>query len=249
MNVDSYTPGRPCWADAMCSDVDKAAVFYSALFGWEVPEGNPDFGGYRSCTLNGRTVAGLMQDMGGPIAWNSYIAVADADATVAAAEAAGGSSMYPPMDFGGLGRMGALIDPAGAVCGIWQPGAHTGAQVYGEPGALCWAELTTTSTEDSKAFYGSVFGWTLGGGDAYTEFGVDGQMVAGVIAPPMAGMPNFWGVYFAVEDCDAAIAKVLELGGAVHLGATDNPAGRFAVVADPNGAIFNIIALNPLPQG
>ena len=69
------------------------------------------------------------------------------------------------------------------------------------------------------------------------------------MAPPMAGMPNFWGVYFAVEDCDAAVAKVLEFGGTLHLGATDNPAGRFAVVAGPNGAIFNIIALNPLPQG
>ena len=45
MNVDSYLPGMPCWADLACSDIEASAAFYAGLLGWEVPEGNPEFGG------------------------------------------------------------------------------------------------------------------------------------------------------------------------------------------------------------
>lgn len=68
---------------------------------------------------------------------------------------------------------------------------------------------------------------------------------------PMAGdsmppeVPNHWLVYFAVEDCDAATERVTELGGEVTMQPTDVPPGRFAMVKDPQGATFGIIALHP----
>src|SRR6185295_5273124 len=106
MEFDSYANGVPCWADVVCPDIDKSSAFYSALFGWDVPEGRPEFGGYRSATLRDRVVAGLVpQTEPGPVVWSTYIAVDDADATVAAVKAAGGSVMYEPMDVGDLGRM------------------------------------------------------------------------------------------------------------------------------------------------
>jgi len=58
-----------------------------------------------------------------------------------------------------------------------------------------------------------------------------------------AGMPSMWGVYFAVDDADATAAKVTELGGAVMMGPMDIEPGRFAVVADPSGAVFNVMKL------
>ena len=67
------------------------------------------------------------------------------------------------------------------------------------------------------------------------------------VFPLMAeGMPPHWLPYFAVDDCDAAMAKVQELGGQVHMGPMDIEPGRFAVVADPEGASFAIIALAPM---
>ena len=63
--------------------------------------------------------------------------------------------------------------------------------------------------------------------------------------PPMmpAEVPPHWSVYFSVEDTDAAVAKVQALGGSVMMPGMDVEPGRFAVVADPMGAVFNVITL------
>ena len=46
-----------------------------------------------------------------------------------------------------------------------------------------------------------------------------------------------------MADTDAAVARIPELGGSVLMPPMDIEPGRFAVVADPTGAVFNIIAL------
>ena len=102
------------------------------------------------------------------------------------------------------------------------PNQHTGAQVANEPGTYCWSELITTDLDASKAFYGAVFGWGAeeqgppGGPPAYTEWKLAGRSIGGMMqkSPDMpAEMPPSWGVYFAVADTDATVAKAQELGG------------------------------------
>ena len=97
-----------------------------------------------------------------------------------------------------------------------------------------------------------MFGWrpeSYGPPDGvggYTEFKLGDRSVAGMLkkTPEMpAEMPNNWGVYFTVDDTDAAVAKVQELGGTVIMPPTDIEPGRFAVVMDPTGAPFNIIKM------
>jgi uncharacterized protein len=134
--------------------------------------------------------------------------------------------------------MGVFLDPFGTVFGVWQPALHTGAQVYGEPGAMGWTELTTDNIEGSKAFCAEV-----GGNDNYVEFGIDDDMVAGMLpkTEAMAGMPNFWGVYFNVENAEAAVEKTVSLGGSIFMPLTVVEVGTFAVVADSNGTMFAII--------
>ena len=178
-----------------------------------------------------------------PVAWGPYVCSSDVAASVVAWESAGGSVISPPMEVGDLGSMAIVADPFGAVLGVWQPAVHTGAQVYGEPGAMCWIELTTSEVDGSKAFYAQVFGWGLGGGGEYTEFHVGDGSVAGMMAPPMEGIPTYWGVYFAVADVDTSCAQVNGLGGTVHVPPTDIEPGRFAMVADPGGAMFSLITL------
>jgi uncharacterized protein len=61
--------------------------------------------------------------------------------------------------------------------------------------------------------------------------------------PPMPGIPPSWGIYFAVADTDATVAKTTALGGSVMNGPMDIEPGRFAVLADPQGAYFNVIKM------
>jgi predicted enzyme related to lactoylglutathione lyase len=118
-------------------------------------------------------------------------------------------------------------------------------------GAPCWYELSTADTQSSQGFYGPLLGWSFQDADmpglSYTLAMADGDMVAGLMQPDTS-MPEFWLVYFSVEDCDAAAARIKSLGGAIHLDPADIPGtGRFAIGVDPQGAAFGL--LQPLPGG
>jgi hypothetical protein len=254
MQPDSYDHGVPSWIDLGSPDLEGSAAFYGALLGWECPEGPEEAGGYRVCTLNGRTVAGLGPQMNPnfPPNWLTYVNVDDADAAAAAVTAAGGTALMPVMDVLDAGRMGLFSDTTGAVFGVWQPGAHPGAGVVNEPGALCWNELVSTDVDASLAFYRAVFGWSVSalppdGPLQYGEWRLGDRTVGGVMPKPPGvpdEVPSYWGVYFAVTDADAAVARATELGATVLMPPTDIEPGRFAVLTDPVGAVFNVIALS-----
>jgi predicted enzyme related to lactoylglutathione lyase len=248
MEIDSYEHGVPSWIDLGTPDIVKTGEFYSALFGWTVQQGPPEAGGYSIAELRGRPVAGLgPQQNPGPPYWSTYVNVDDADKAVAAATEAGGTVIVPPMDVMDAGRMAFFTDPVGAVIGVWQPNAHTGAGIVNEPGTLTWNELVTTDTAAAQSFYAKVFGWgavTHGeGAGAYTEFQVAGRSIAGMMQRPaeMPEMPPYWGVYFDVADVDATAKRVGELGGTLFMPPRDIEPGRFAVAADPSGAMFSVM--------
>jgi predicted enzyme related to lactoylglutathione lyase len=252
MEIDRYEPGVPSWIDIGSPSPQGAADFYGALFGWDAPEAPPETGGYRVAMVGDRAVAGIgEQQHPGPPVWSTYIAVENADEAVAKVLAAGGQLVVPAMDVLDVGRMAIFTDPQGAFFSVWQAGTHPGAQLVNEPGTWSWSELLTTDVEAAKAFYGEVFGWTANtAGDgptgAYTEWQVNGRSVGGMMQkPPMmpAEVPPHWGVYFAVADTDAAVERVQELGGSQLMPPMDIEPGRFAVVADPFGGTFNVIAL------
>ncbi len=248
MDVDRHEHGVPAWIDVGVDDPARTAEFFAALFGWECPEGAPETGGYRNCTLRGRPVAGIGPRMNpeAPPFWASYVAVDDADAVVERVTANGGTVIVGPMDVMDFGRMAVFADPAGAVFSVWQAGTHHGCGVVNEPGAFSWSELITDDLDAARSFYPAVFGWEAEEGDGYTEWKLAGRSIAGMMARPPgmpAEAPPLWMVYFAVEDTDAAVARITELGGAVVAPAMDIPQGRFAVVEEPCGAVFQIIAL------
>jgi uncharacterized protein len=254
MEIDGYEAGVPSWIDIGSPDPQGAAEFYGALFGWEAPEGPPESGGYRVAMVGDRAVAGIgPQQNPGPPVWATYIAVDDVDEAVAKVLTAGGQVLSPAIDVLDVGRMAVFSDPQGAVFSVWQAGTHPGAQLVNEPGTWSWSELLTTDVEAAKSFYAGVFGWTTntageGPTGEYTEWQVGGRSVGGMMAKPptMPGeVPPHWVVYFAVADADAAVARIVELGGTVMMAPMDIEPGRFATVADPFGGVFNVIALKP----
>jgi uncharacterized protein len=256
----SYVVGTPCWADLGTPDIDAAVQFYGGLFGWSIQEGEnaEQTGGYRQAMLRGKPVAGVMPLMqeGQPPAWSTYVSVEDAEATAAKVREAGGTVLAEPMDVMGLGKMAIFADPAGAVFGIWQPGTFIGAEIVNETNAIVWNELNTRDTAGAKEFYGAVFGWGFEDMEVenvgtYTSLQVDGNAVGGML--DITGrvpdeVPANWLTYFAVDDTDAAVAKLKELGGSVNMEPMDIVAGRFAVVSDPFGAVFAVIKPNPMEE-
>jgi uncharacterized protein len=252
--ISEYAPGTPSWVDLASPDSDASARFYGGLFGWTATDPGPveETGGYRMLQRDGRDVAGLgpTQAPDQPAMWTTYVSTDDAEAVAAKVQEAGGRVVMEPLDVLGSGRMAVFADAGGAVISVWQPQTHSGAAVVNEPGSLCWNELATRDIDEAKRFYAAVFGWTgetnALADTSYTEWKLEGRTVGGMIQMNdewPADVPAHWMVYFAVDDIDAATAKVEELGGRISVPPTDTPAGRFAVVNDPHGAVFSIIKL------
>jgi hypothetical protein len=246
-----YAPGTPSWVDI---GTDEAALgFYTTLFGWDTESAGPDAGGYGFFVKDGRVVAGFGPKMNpGPPVWATYFSVADADAASAVVSGAGGTVVVPAMDVLTAGRMVVCADPQGGFFSLWEARDTAGAELVNEPGAFCWNELNCRDVDGAKAFYEAVFGWTsqthqigppLG---SYTQFDLGGDTIGGMLPmPPMVpdDVPQYWLVYFAVDDCEAAVAQVQELGGGMMVPPMDVDAGRFSVVHDPQGGVFAVIRL------
>jgi predicted enzyme related to lactoylglutathione lyase len=252
----SYAPGTPCWIDLMSPDVDASSAFYCGLFGWEAAPQSDDAGTfiYTMLRKDGHDAAGLGGQppmmAGAPPVWNSYISVADADATVALAEKVGGTVLMPAMDVMDAGRMAVLADPTGAVFSIWQPGVHQGAGIVNEPNTYSWNELITRDVDHAKAFYGEVFGWEYDGMDMgpmgmYWVVRGGEHGIAGIMSRPPnlpAEAPDHWLVYFLVADIEASVAATSAAGGGAVFGPAPIPGvGTIAVLNDPQGGAFALM--------
>lgn len=251
--------GAPCWVDLMTSDPERSRQFYSQLFDWTAEEPNAEFGGYFNFSKDGVLVAGGMASQPGmPDAWSVYLTSEDATKTVELATSHGGQVYVQPMPVADLGTMAYISDNGGAAIGIWQPGQHRGFGLLGEAGAPSWFELHTRDYSAAVDFYRTVFGWqthvvsdtpelrytTLVTGDdpSDSEAWLAGVMDSTGQLPEEA--PAHWAVYFGVADTDAAVATALDLGGSVVMPAEDTPYGRIAVITDPTGAVFSLVAPN-----
>ncbi|WP_026425915.1 VOC family protein [Actinokineospora inagensis] len=242
-----WQAGTPCWID-LASDVERAAAFYSALFGWRV-DISPEFGGYANCYVGDDRVAGIgpLQE-GQPTVWSTYLSSEDTEADVAKIVAAGGQVVVPPLQVGPLGTMAVAVDPTGAAFGLWQAGTHTGVTLANEPGSLSWNEQLSGDFDGAKAFYASLYGFDYhdvsAPGMTYATIHLDDpERPVGGIGAAQAGAPARWWVYFSVTDTDATVAKVVELGGSSAGEPFDTPYGRQAIVADDQGASFVVITL------
>jgi predicted enzyme related to lactoylglutathione lyase len=125
-----------------------------------------------------------------------------------------------------------------------------------QAGNFVWIELMTTDSKAAERFYQHVVGWNMvdaGMTPPYTLLMAGEAMVGGVMTLPAdaaaAGTPPCWTGYVGVDDVDAMAARVTAAGGSVCRLPEDIPGvGRFAVVADPHGAVFIIFKGTGEPQ-
>jgi uncharacterized protein len=120
-----------------------------------------------------------------------------------------------------------------------------------------WTTCLTRDVAAAMRFYGAVFGWTfedndMGEAGTYTTIKLGEEMVGGILDMNSRGVPEtvppHWQVYFAVEDTDATLEKAKQGGGGLMVEPMEVPAGRFAILTDPHGAGFAVIALSPEAQ-
>jgi len=246
-------PGRFVWHDLMSADPEASRRFYAELFGWDVREEEiPPVGDYSMVFAGDTPIGGIvpLDDPDRGTHWIGYVEVPDVDAAAAAARAAGGQVRVPPLHLEGIGRFAVVTDPSGgSVCPF--TGAEGPRPEPGErpaPGTFCWDELVTTDLESAEAFYPRVFPWGTHPMQM-PEFRYvlcrrsNDRDTAGMMQVPLGqpGACTQWIPYVAVEDVDESAARAQTLGARVCHGPAEIPhVGRFAVLADPQGALFAV---------
>jgi predicted enzyme related to lactoylglutathione lyase len=113
----------------------------------------------------------------------------------------------------------------------------------------------TRDVPAAKRFYSEVVGWTandvdMGEGVTYTLLKSGDTDRAGLMGtPPGVEAPPHWLTYIGTGDVDATTTRAKELGGSVFKEPTDIPnMGRFAVLADPTGAVFGVFQGTGQPE-
>lgn len=258
-----FHPGEFCWVDLAAHDLGAALAWYGELFGWShqmvpTPGGGPP---YAFVMQGEHAIAGAaqmsdeMQAQGIPPMWNSYVATDDCEAFEAKVKELGGTVTVPTMEVPGFGKLAFFLDPGGASFAAWETTSSAGpGMLVNEPCGLTWNELMTRDSDQAKSFYGALTGWTYEkvpmGDVEYDLLKRDGQDAGGMMkmtAPEMAEVPPHWMLYFSVADCDEIASKVTATGGKVVVPPMDIPVGRFALLGDPQGAMFSVITLSEQP--
>jgi hypothetical protein len=248
----AYLHGKFVWFEHVSNDVPRSRAFHGELFGWKtdpVPVGDQQYhmiqnraqgiGGFRTATPGAGTP------------WMSYLSVADVDATVKSAQAAGGKVLMPPTDFPPVGRGATIADPTGAALSVWK-GAQSDPPDTEKvpPGGWYWNECWTSDANAALAFYEKMFGYQheamdLGGKGAYYVLKKDGMSRGGLMASTQPGTPSAWVPYVSVEDCDDTSRRAASLGARVVVPPTEIPGvGRFTVLIDPLGGVIGAIRGN-----
>jgi predicted enzyme related to lactoylglutathione lyase len=248
-----YTPGTFCWTDLTTTDQEAAKAFYTELFGWtavDMPVGDGIY--YTMMEIDGKPVAAVsaqpeqQRDAGAPPTWNSYVSVESADDALTRAKELGATVHAPAFDVLDVGRMGVVQDPQGAFFLVWQPKTHIGAALVNGIGLLSWNELASPDLDASASFYKGLFGWAVepfeGSEEPYYVI-KNGDRTNGGMRPMMPAEPQpFWLVYFGVEDIDAGLAKVEQLGGTKLAGPIPIGIATLGFAQDPQGAVFALYA-------
>lgn len=238
-DVASPTPAvTPSWLYYLTmptTDLARAERFYGQLFGWRL---EPNQEG------TGLHVEGVHPPMGisttsGP-APRLWFVVDDVPAAVARVRAAGGTAAAV-IEYES-GASVDCLDDQGTEFSLTLPSYETAPVPSSRPGELFYFSMPVADGERARRFFGDVLGWTF---DGPGEQG--GQHVAN--AQPDGGLgigrPGHTSdLFFRVDDLDAAMARVVELGGTAQF-VGEGPEGRHAMCTDDQGVGFGLSEPSP----
>ena len=211
-------------------DVERSARFYRELFDWELHRGDA---GYH--VANVYPPMGLASnDSAEPEVW---IEVTDINAAVAAVRSLGGQAEDPVLYDSGWTAV--CRDPQGVRFSLSVPRTdyRQAARTSSEPGELFYWTLPAPDADASRAFYTELFGWEFGDPGEQGGMHVSNRLPDGGLGGGREGTDPE--LFFRVADLDAAMAKVVELGGTAEF-AGEGDEGRHAMCTDDQGVPFGI---------
>ena len=240
--------GTTCWFELSSPDPAAAADFYSALLGWRF-SGTGPLGLGSAAHADGQRVAGVSEQppgQQGPAFWSVYFRVEDLSAHLAAVDDAGGQALMAIPEFDGTAGVALVADPAGTAFGVLEYDDDRALQAHGTPGAVAWAELFAGSP-DVRDFYTAVFGWELPALSTQEEQGywaIDRaeMRVGGIFDASGVSVPSHWEAHIRVDDVDAIVERVQDLGGDVLAPPHDSHHGRVGRFIDAQNAAFTLVA-------
>lgn len=247
--------GQFVWYDLMTTDPEAAQAFYTSVVGWGTQVWENSGMSYTMWTAGDTPIGGIMKLPDEAVAggarphWIGYVAVPDADATVARAQELGGKVIKPVTPIPTVGRFAVLADPQGAMIAPFTPeGSGPGPKLPPPVGHFSWHELATTDPEAAFTFYADLFGWEktsamdMGEMGVYQMFGPGGVPFGGMYKKPAEQPgPPAWLHYARVPDVNAAVETIRQKGGQVLHGPVEVPGGDLiAMILDPQGGPFAV---------
>jgi predicted enzyme related to lactoylglutathione lyase len=107
------------------TDVNKAKTFYGKLFDWKLEDAPMPGGTYTMIGVGEGTGGGMMKQMipGAPSSWLAYVGVDDIETATKKAKSLGANVLKDVTEVPGFGWLSIIVDPTGAMLGLWKPKA------------------------------------------------------------------------------------------------------------------------------
>ena len=239
-----------CWNGVVTTDRDAAAAFYASTIGWTTRQQEFPNGDVATMFVAGGVPRAHLRPPGHerePCAWTSYLRVDDVDASTEDGSSNGGTVLMPPTDIP-PGRMSILASPGGHVlCLFHERDEAEAASAPAGPGNRHWTELHSRDAAADVAWLRSTFGFEveempIPDGGTYHVLHAGGRPRGGVCEAFRDDVTG-WLNWIEVPDVDGAVARAVAAGGEKLTDPSDWPdVGRMAMLRDPTGAAFGVIA-------
>lgn len=229
---------RPAWLyyfTVPTRDLTRAQAFYGSLFGWAM---EPNHEG------DGLHVEDVHPPMGistmSGAAPRLWFVVDDVRTAVARVLASGGTSDEPVHYESGWAAD--CTDDQGTAFSLSEPSYETAPTGSMRAGELFYFSMPVADPARAEAFFGAVFGWEFDRPGAAGGRHIANSRPDGGLDPSMPGHDP--SLFFRVDDLDAAMARVVDLGGTAEF-VGEGPEGRHAMCTDDQGFAFGLSQPSP----
>jgi len=250
--------GAFIWRDLETTNLARAEAFYTQLFGWEMREYRSAGGLYVVAMNAGQPIAGMLQrsvrdGAERPSAWLPFVSVGNVDAAVSLARQHAASVLADPQTRPERGRQALIRDPDGLALALENSSSGDPDDAQVPAGAWLWSSLFARDPAAAAVFFQQTFGYRVLGTPASPGFASivlsSGDRARFSINPrPDAAWPQAgaWVGFVRVAATADAVARALTLGGRLLIAPQpDNQGARWAVLADPTGALFGVMQPPP----
>lgn len=243
--LTTHDSGMPIWVDVMVETPEQhhdLRAFLSALFDWTWDLGGPEMGYYALALHDGAPVFGVGQGEGARGVPTTYFSTPSIEATVKRALELGASVVTPVMAVMEQGTMAILLDPAGVMFGLWQPGTFQGFGAAYEANAPGWFDHASSDPDAAATFYSDLTGHQVTSPDSTMRILQNGEQWFASLSHSPTGVGPQWNPIFVVDSLERIHKTVPRLGGAIVIEEMAVPGSAICVFSEPvNGSQMTVM--------